>query len=90
MFVRDQGVFRDLFERRLLVLKQRMTLRHDHDPASLAKMQINTGLATAAVIGGWASNIHFRPGEFNFLRKARNSGLDAALEASGEYFSNPS
>lgn len=57
--------------------------------ASLAKMQINTGLATAAVIGGWASNIHFRPGEFNFLREVRNSGLDAALQASEDYFGNP-
>ena len=54
--------------------------------ASLAKMQVNTGLATAAVIGGWASNVHFRPGEFNFLREVRNEGLDAALKASDEYF----
>ncbi len=54
--------------------------------ASLAKMQIDTGLATAAVIGGWASNVHFRPGEFNFLREVKNSGLDAALDASDEYF----
>lgn len=54
--------------------------------ASLAKMQINTGLATAAVIGGWASNVHFRPGEFNFLREVKNSGLDAALEASERYY----
>ena len=54
--------------------------------ASLAKMQVNTGLATAAVIGGWASNVHFRPGEFNFLKEVRDSGLDAALSASDEYF----
>lgn len=56
--------------------------------ASLAKMQINTGLATAAVVGAWASNLHFRPGEFNFLREVKNSGLDAALKASDEYFKN--
>lgn len=56
--------------------------------ASLAKMQINTGLATAAVIGGWASNVHFRPGEFNFLKEARDGGLGAALRASDDYFKN--
>jgi enoyl-CoA hydratase/carnithine racemase len=56
--------------------------------ASLAKMQINTGLATAAVVGGWASNLHFRPGEFNFLRELKHSGMDAALKASDEYFRN--
>ena len=54
--------------------------------ASLAKMQINTGFATAAVVGGWASNVHFRPGEFNFLREVKRSGLDAALKASDEHF----
>ena len=54
--------------------------------ASLAKMQINTGLATAAVIGGWASNLHFRPGEFNFLREAKRAGVDAAVRAADEYF----
>ena len=42
--------------------------------------------ATASVIGGWASNIHFRPGEFNFLREARNSGTAAALEAAERHF----
>lgn len=54
--------------------------------ASLAKMQINTGFAAASVIGGWASNIHFRPGEFNFLREARNQGVDKALAAADQYF----
>ncbi len=58
--------------------------------ASLAKMQINTGFATAAAVGAWASNLHFRPGEFNFLREVKRSGLDAALKASGEYFKNES
>ena len=36
----------------------------------------------------WASNLHFRPGEFNFLREVKNSGLDAALKASDDYFKN--
>ena len=58
--------------------------------ASLAKMQINTGFATAAVVGGWASNVHFRPGEFNFLREAKHAGVDAALKASDEYFNTKS
>lgn len=57
--------------------------------ASLAKMHINTGFATASVIGGWASNVHFRPGEFNFLREVKHSGLEAALEASERYFKSP-
>ena len=54
--------------------------------ASLARMHIMTGFATAAVIGGWASNLHFRPGEFNFLREVKRSGLDAALKAGDDYF----
>ena len=56
--------------------------------ASLAKMQIGTGFATATTVGAWASNIHFRPGEFNFLREVRNEGMDAALTAADEHF-NP-
>ena len=55
--------------------------------ASLAKMQINTGFATATAVGAWASNVHFRPGEFNFLREVKHAGLDAALKASDDYFS---
>ena len=49
--------------------------------ASLAKMQIATGFATATAVGAWASNVHFRPGEFNFLREVREQGLEAALAA---------
>ena len=49
--------------------------------ASLAKMQIGTGFATAAAVGAWASNVHFRPGEFNFLRAVREDGLASALAA---------
>lgn len=48
--------------------------------ASLSRMQIDTGLAAAAVIGGWGTNIHFRDGEFNFLRHARQVGVDAAAQ----------
>ena len=54
--------------------------------ASLAKMQINTGFATAAAVGAWASNLHFRPGEFNFLREVRNQGIDGALVAARAHF----
>ncbi len=53
--------------------------------ASLAKMQIGTGFAAATTVGAWASNLHFRPGEFNFLRAVRNDGLDAALAAAEEH-----
>lgn len=54
--------------------------------ASLAKLQIGTGFATAAAVGAWASNVHFREGEFNFLREARNHGLEAALAAADRHF----
>ena len=54
--------------------------------ASLAKMQIGTGFATATTVGAWASNLHFRPGEFNFLREVRDHGLDAALGSADEHF----
>lgn len=54
--------------------------------ASLAKMQIGTGFATAVAVGAWASNLHFRPGEFNLLREVRNQGLDAALTAADAHF----
>ena len=54
--------------------------------ASLAKMQIGTGFATATAVGAWASNLHFRPGEFNFLRAVRDQGLQAAQRSADEYF----
>ena len=54
--------------------------------ASLAKMQIGTGFAAATTVGAWASNLHFRPGEFNFLREVRDHGLDAALGSAEEHF----
>jgi enoyl-CoA hydratase/carnithine racemase len=54
--------------------------------AALARMQIDTGLAAAAVISGWGTNIHFRAGEFNFLRQARQAGIGAALRAGRDHF----
>ena len=54
--------------------------------ASLAKMQIGTGFAAATTVAAWASNLHFRPGEFNFLREVRERGLDAAIGAAAEHF----
>jgi enoyl-CoA hydratase/carnithine racemase len=56
--------------------------------ASLAKMHIGLGFATATAVGAWASNVHFRPGEFNFLREARNAGVEAALAAAERHFSD--
>lgn len=54
--------------------------------ASLAKMQIGTGFATATAVAAWASNVHFREGEFNFLREVRSQGLDGALAAARRHF----
>jgi enoyl-CoA hydratase/carnithine racemase len=54
--------------------------------AALARMQIDTGLAAAAVVGGWGTNIHFRDGEFNFLRQAQHDGLRAALQQGRDHF----
>ena len=54
--------------------------------ASLAKMQINTGQAMASVVAGWASNIHHRKGEFNFLREAREHGIAGAMRRSRDHF----
>lgn len=54
--------------------------------ASLARMHVGTGFATAAVVGAWASNLHFQPGEFNFLREVRDRGLAGAIAAGEEYF----
>lgn len=55
--------------------------------ASLAKMQIWTGFATATAVAAWASNVHFREGEFNFLREVRRQGLQGALDAAERHFS---
>jgi len=55
--------------------------------ASLSKMQITTGFAAATAVGAWASNLHFRDGEFNFLREVRTQGLENALRAAESYFS---
>ncbi|MGE4242720.1 enoyl-CoA hydratase/isomerase family protein [Ramlibacter sp.] len=54
--------------------------------ASLAKMQISTGFATATAVAAWASNLHFRDGEFNFLREMRDHGVERALEAAERHF----
>jgi enoyl-CoA hydratase len=54
--------------------------------ASLAKMQIDTGMAVAAVMGGYGTNLHFREGEFNFLRETRANGVKAALARGRHHF----
>lgn len=54
--------------------------------ASLAKMQVAAGFASATAVGAWASNVHFRPGEFNFLRALREQGLEGALQAAERHF----
>ena len=58
--------------------------------ATLDKMQVSTGFAVATVMGAMASNIHFRPGEFNFLRELRDHGQAEARRRAQEYFGAPS
>jgi enoyl-CoA hydratase/carnithine racemase len=55
--------------------------------ASLEKMGIGHSFATAIVVGASMSNLHFQPGEFNFLREMRDHGVDGATEAFDERFS---
>jgi len=47
--------------------------------ASLAKMGVDHSFAAATVIGASLSNIHFQPGEYNFLADQRRHGTAAAL-----------
>ncbi|MBN9427063.1 MAG: enoyl-CoA hydratase/isomerase family protein [Burkholderiales bacterium] len=56
--------------------------------ASLEKMQIGMGFATANAVGAWASNLHFRDGEFNFLKQARDHGMAEALQRAKAHFSS--
>lgn len=48
--------------------------------AATEKMGIGAGFATATMMGAMSSTIHFRDGEFNFLRERKNGGLDVAIE----------
>lgn len=50
--------------------------------ASLEKMGIGHSFAATTVVGASLSNIHFQPGEHNFLRDVRRDGPDEALAAS--------
>lgn len=47
--------------------------------ASTEKMGIGAGFATATMMAAMSSAIHFRPGEFNFLRDRRKLGVDEAV-----------
>lgn len=47
--------------------------------ASTEKMGIGAGFATATYMSAMSSTIHFRPGEFNFLRARRACGVDEAV-----------
>jgi enoyl-CoA hydratase len=47
--------------------------------ASLEKMGVGLSFAAATVVGASLSNIHFQPGEFNFLRETRELGVTGAL-----------
>lgn len=48
--------------------------------ASVEKMGIGAGFATATFMSAMSSTVHFRPGEFNFLRARRSVGVEAAVE----------
>ncbi|TCB97216.1 enoyl-CoA hydratase/isomerase family protein [Micromonospora zingiberis] len=50
--------------------------------ASLDKMGIGHSFAATTVVGASLSNIHFQPGEYNFLRDLRDNGVDEALSTS--------
>src|SRR5690606_18558006 len=54
--------------------------------AALAKMQIGFGFGAASVLGGWASNILHRPGEFNFLKELRDHGATEAIARSEAHY----
>ena len=49
--------------------------------AATEKMGIGAGFATATIMSAMSSTIHFRPGEFNFLRARRDLGVAGALAA---------
>ncbi|MEW2521660.1 enoyl-CoA hydratase/isomerase family protein [Actinacidiphila alni] len=50
--------------------------------ASLEKLGVGLSFAATTVVGASLSNIHFQPGEFNFLREVRHEGAEAALARS--------
>ncbi len=76
----------ELAKRCALVMRDAITAEKQVVFASLAKMQIDLGFAAASVVAGWGTNVHFREGEFNFLREARAHGLQEAMRRSDEYF----
>jgi enoyl-CoA hydratase/carnithine racemase len=51
--------------------------------ASTEKMGVGAGFATATYMSAMSTTIHFRPGEFNFLRARRNFGLEEAVRQAG-------
>lgn len=50
--------------------------------ASLEKMGIGHAFAAATVVAASLSNIHYQPGEFNFLAEMRRNGEEEALRQS--------
>ena len=53
---------------------------------TLQEMGLGASLATATQLGAFASNIHHRPGEFNFLKERRDHGVSEALRLARRYF----
>jgi enoyl-CoA hydratase/carnithine racemase len=52
--------------------------------AATEKMGIGAGFATATYMSAMSSAIHFRAGEFNFLRARRAAGVEEAVRQAGE------
>jgi len=79
----------ELATRCALVMRDAITPEKQVVFASLAKMGVSLGFAAASVVAGWGTNLHFRKGEFNFLREARTHGIDAALRLAEDHFAGP-
>lgn len=54
--------------------------------ASLVKMGVGHSFAATTVVAASMSNIHFQPGEYNFLRDLRDSGPESAIATSRRDF----
>ncbi len=56
--------------------------------AALEKLHVGTGFAIATMMGAMASNVHFRPGEFNFLRALRDGDPHQVLRDAAADFAD--
>lgn len=54
--------------------------------STLAAMHVGTGMAYGTIMGGLASNLTHREGEFNFVKARREMGTTEALKAGQRHF----